>query len=231
MPDFSNLSTELRLKVYEYVHEDDSVDEHLDNSDMLPSLAYVSGLIRREFVPEYVGRRPLLIHLVARDERERAGRHLAAFDSSILGNVREFHITINDDREGWKRRSTLMFSLGGSVRYLDPSPWPAGEARVGDVHVVFTSIRGRSTGLFPLTEGEDTPELEPLTPEEVALLQQQDVVARRAAAAINRVMFLRAADAPLRLSARELRRALKSLQWIHGIRLDGFKVKLKAKVE
>ena len=186
----------------------------MDGTYALPSLAQVPE-VRREFLPVYVGERSVDFLLFHHHEREHAARHLAAHAGSIITNARQICIYVNDDGIGGEEKvhdSMLRFTLGPhSVDWAFPS---AGSHRIDNVHVVFDSLRGSRPG-----DWDDALES---AVRNKRRQRHNARVARRIAAAINRMLISHGSGSPLHITRRELMRLLGLLDDIHGIKLHGF---------
>jgi hypothetical protein len=208
---FIDLPLELRNRVYHFMsYTDFGV---LNFRSTLPDLARVPDL-RAEFIPVYVNHQTVEFDLAIQYDRKHVHSYLRAYDRSIVRNATEIHIFVNDDGQDFMRihDAGLRFALGG--RSVDRSSGSAGASRIGNVHVVFDSMRG-----CPSISREHAEQMAAGS-NEWRIVNTK--VAERMAAAINDILISHGPNQPPRLTARELRKLVCLLDDIHGIKLKGF---------
>jgi len=208
---FLDLHPELRNRVYHFMSDTDL--GYLNFRSTLPNLAYVPDL-RAEFIPVYVSHQTVEFDLAIQYDRKHVHSYLRAYDRSITRNATEIHIFVNDDGHDYMRihDAGLRFALGG--RSVDWSSGSAGASRIGNVHVVFDSMRGC------LSISREHADQMAAGSNEWRIHNTK--VAKKMAAAINDILISHGPNQPPRITTRELKKLICLLDDIHGIKLNGF---------
>jgi hypothetical protein len=223
---FLQLPAELRNKIYEYIDGDDTtpsihtgtiVPRDMPRRTVLPNLARKQDKLRNEYLPIYVRNRPLIIDLFFREDRDQANLYLPIFNSSVIINARDIRIGLNDDDDDFFpfRETLLHICLGRYVEQADHSYPSAGSAHIGNVHVVFDSMRTARDKVFCCHDAYQ------LAVSDRATQLHHTNVATQVAAAIVGFSASRQPSPDIHITGDELRQLLRLLNNIHGVKIDG----------